>query len=145
MPRTTCGGDRDMVRSVPLKTGHPGIRCYAAPLPNAPGLCGFCQGERHGTGFDQSPAGVTRARAASKLSQAVSGHPLSCPSGRHMQHQPSRLIIRNALVVTLDAEDRVFESGDVLVEDGAVGDVDDAAAQACDRIIEGAGLGQDPP
>ena len=59
-----------------------------------------------------------------------------------MQHQPSRLIIRNALVVTLDAEDRVFESGDVLVEDGAivaVGDVDDAAAQACDRIIEGAG------
>lgn len=59
-----------------------------------------------------------------------------------MQHKPSRLIIRNAFVVTLDAGDSVFDPGDVLIEDGAivaVGTVDDEAAQECDRVIEGAG------
>jgi 5-methylthioadenosine/S-adenosylhomocysteine deaminase len=59
-----------------------------------------------------------------------------------MQHQPSRLIIRNAHVVTLDASDSVFDPGAVLIEDGAIvaiGAVDDETAEGCDRVIDGAG------
>lgn len=59
-----------------------------------------------------------------------------------MQLQPSRLIIRDALVVTLDAKDSVHDPGDVLIEDGAivaVGTVDDEAAEECDRVIDGTG------
>ncbi|MDP6574474.1 MAG: amidohydrolase [Rhodospirillales bacterium] len=59
-----------------------------------------------------------------------------------MHHQPSRLIVRDALVVTLDAKDSVYDPGDVLIEDGvivAVGTVEDEAAEGCDRVIDGAG------
>ena len=53
---------------------------------------------------------------------------------------PHRILIRGALVVTLDADDRILPSGDILIENGviaAVGEMDAGVAANCDRIIDG--------
>lgn len=53
---------------------------------------------------------------------------------------PHRILIRGALVVTLDADDRILPSGDILIENGviaAVGEMDASLAANCDRIIDG--------
>ena len=52
---------------------------------------------------------------------------------------PERLLIREALVVTLDQNNTIHQSADVLVEDGEiveVGQLQPADAQRCDRVIE---------
>ena len=51
-----------------------------------------------------------------------------------------KILIRDAIVVTMDADDRVLRPGDVLVENGriaAVGTVPPDADAACDRVIDG--------
>jgi len=51
-----------------------------------------------------------------------------------------KILIRGAIVLTLDAADRVLRPGDVLVEDGliaAVGSVAPDVAATCDRVIDG--------
>jgi 5-methylthioadenosine/S-adenosylhomocysteine deaminase len=57
-----------------------------------------------------------------------------------MTSTPERVLIRNAMVLTLDARDTVHHPGAVLVENGriaAVGQVPEAEAARCDRVIEG--------
>lgn len=54
--------------------------------------------------------------------------------------QPTRILIRGALVVTLDAQDRILPAGDILIEDGiiaAVGDIAPDIVAGCDRVIDG--------
>lgn len=51
-----------------------------------------------------------------------------------------RTLIRGALIVTLDADDRILQSGDILIEDGlisAVGEIDPGVVANCDRVIDG--------
>jgi cytosine/adenosine deaminase-related metal-dependent hydrolase len=53
-----------------------------------------------------------------------------------------RILIRNALILTVDARDTVHESGSILIEDGriaAVGQLPEAESGRCDRVIEGTG------
>lgn len=53
---------------------------------------------------------------------------------------PEKLLIRGALTVTLDADDRILEAGDILIENGiivAIGTVDPEIAADCDRVIDG--------
>ncbi|CAN0424775.1 unnamed protein product, partial [Discosporangium mesarthrocarpum] len=54
--------------------------------------------------------------------------------------EPQKILIRNALVVTLDAHDRTLPAGDILIENGrisAIGTVAPEAAARCDRVIDG--------
>lgn len=51
-----------------------------------------------------------------------------------------KILISNALVVTLDSDDRVLPAGDILIEDGriaAIGTVAPEVAAGCDRVIDG--------
>lgn len=53
---------------------------------------------------------------------------------------PHRILIRDALVVTLDADDRILPNSDILIEDGQiseVGELGDEVADGCDRVIDG--------
>ena len=59
-----------------------------------------------------------------------------------MKHpaDPHRILIQGALVVTLDADDRILQSGDILIEDGiiaAVGEMAPDVAADCDSVIDG--------
>ncbi|MBT5647035.1 MAG: amidohydrolase family protein, partial [Rhodospirillaceae bacterium] len=51
-----------------------------------------------------------------------------------------RILIRGALIVTLDADDRILPVDDILIEDGlisAIGEISPEVAESCDRIIDG--------
>lgn len=53
------------------------------------------------------------------------------------------VLIRQAMILTLDAQERILESGDILIRDGvieAVGMVPAEAAEAADRVIEARGM-----
>ena len=53
-----------------------------------------------------------------------------------------RILIRDAMILTLDASDRVYDAGSILIEDGrivAVGSVPEAEAGRADRVIDGRG------
>lgn len=52
----------------------------------------------------------------------------------------NRIVIRDAIIISLDADDRVLEPGDVLIEDGVialVGRVPSEVDATCDRVIDG--------
>lgn len=54
--------------------------------------------------------------------------------------KPQRVLIRGALVVTLDSDDRILPAGDILIEDGiiaAIGDIAPEDVARCDRVIDG--------
>ncbi|CAN0587621.1 unnamed protein product, partial [Laminaria digitata] len=51
-----------------------------------------------------------------------------------------KILIRGALVVTLDSDDRILASGDILIENGlisAIGEIDSDIIASSDRIIDG--------
>jgi 5-methylthioadenosine/S-adenosylhomocysteine deaminase len=53
-----------------------------------------------------------------------------------------RILIRDAVILTLDARDTVHDPGTILIDDGrivAVGDVPEADVTRCDRVIAGRG------
>ncbi len=52
----------------------------------------------------------------------------------------NRTVIRDAIIIALDADDRVLDPGDVLIEDGVialVGRVPSEVDATCDRVIDG--------
>ena len=55
---------------------------------------------------------------------------------------PERILIRGALVLTLDSDNTIHPSADVLVEDGQIaqlGQLPASSAENCDRVIEAGG------
>ena len=51
-----------------------------------------------------------------------------------------RILIRDAMLITVDEENRVIEPGDILIEDGiiaAVGRVAPESVETCERVIDG--------
>ncbi|MAI49945.1 MAG: hypothetical protein CMM16_05200 [Rhodospirillaceae bacterium] len=53
-----------------------------------------------------------------------------------------KILIREALIVTLDPEDRILPAGNILIENGritAIGEIPPDVAASCDRVIDGTG------
>ncbi len=53
---------------------------------------------------------------------------------------PESILIRGAMIVTLDADDRILSAGDILIDNGriaAVGDLAPETIAECDRVIDG--------
>lgn len=53
---------------------------------------------------------------------------------------PHRILIRGAMIATLDSDDRILPTGDILIEDGiisAIGEIGPDIMASCDRVIDG--------